>query len=70
MIRDLNCTEFQATVGLALYPLGFSLVPLITASFSEEFGRWPLYFYSGIGFTLMHVMIAEWVWPPVCARIC
>ncbi|KAF8966273.1 MFS polyamine transporter [Flammula alnicola] len=58
MIRDLNCTEFQATIGLSVYALGFGLVPLVTASFSEEFGRLPLYIVSGIGFLLMYMMVA------------
>ena len=58
MIRDLDCTELQATIGLSVYPLGFGLVPLVTASFSEEFGRLPLYIGSGLGFLLMCLMIA------------
>ncbi|OBZ74070.1 hypothetical protein A0H81_05937 [Grifola frondosa] len=58
MTRDLNATQFQATIGLSLYALGFGVTPLVTASFSEEFGRQPLYLYSGIGCLLMHVMIA------------
>lgn len=33
---------------------------LITASLSEEFGRNPLYLGSGLGFTLMFVMIAKY----------
>lgn len=58
MIRDLNCTEFQATIGLSTYTLGFAVVPLVSASFSEEFGRQPLYVGSAIGFALMHLMVA------------
>ncbi|CCM02601.1 uncharacterized protein FIBRA_04704 [Fibroporia radiculosa] len=58
MERDLNCTEFQATLGISLYALGFGIVPLVTASFSEEFGRQPLYFFSGIGFFLFTVAAA------------
>ncbi|KAH9849849.1 MFS general substrate transporter [Lenzites betulinus] len=58
MIRDLNATQFQATIGLSMYTLGFAVVPLFSASFSEEFGRQPLYFFSGIGCLLMHLMIA------------
>ncbi|KJA28007.1 hypothetical protein HYPSUDRAFT_51464 [Hypholoma sublateritium FD-334 SS-4] len=58
MMRDLNCTEFQATIGLSVYALGFGIIPLVTASFSEEFGRLPLYIGSGIGFLLMYMMIA------------
>lgn len=61
MMRDLHCTEFQATIGLSVYPLGFGLIPLVTASFSEEFGRQPLYIGSGIGFLLMLPMIALYV---------
>ncbi|KAF4576949.1 hypothetical protein EYR36_004933 [Pleurotus pulmonarius] len=53
MLRDLNCTDFQATVGLAVYPLGFGIVPLVTASWSEEFGRMPLYMGSAVGFCAM-----------------
>jgi MFS family permease len=58
MMRDLHCTEFQATIGLSVYPLGFGLIPLATASFSEEFGRLPLYIVSGLGFLLMCLMAA------------
>ncbi|GBE86348.1 MFS general substrate transporter [Sparassis latifolia] len=58
MMRDLNCTEFQATIGLSLYALGFGIVPLVSASFSEEFGRQPLYLWSGVGFVLMQIMTA------------
>jgi len=35
MTNDLNCTEFQATLGLSLYAIGFGIVPLISSSFSE-----------------------------------
>ncbi|KAJ6568250.1 MFS polyamine transporter [Mycena vulgaris] len=58
MTRDLNCTEFQATVGFIVYTLGFGLVPLVSSSFSEEFGRQPLYIGSAIGFTSMYLLIA------------
>ncbi|KAJ6616963.1 MFS polyamine transporter [Mycena sp. CBHHK59/15] len=58
MMRDLNCTNFQATVGLSVYTLGFGIVPLVTSSFSEEFGRQPLYIGSAIGFTCMYLLIA------------
>jgi len=61
MIRDLHCTEFQATAGLSVFTLGFGVVPLVTASFSEEFGRLPLYIVSGLGFLLMSPMIALYV---------
>ncbi|KIY44966.1 MFS general substrate transporter [Fistulina hepatica ATCC 64428] len=58
MINDLRATTMQATVGLTLYALGFALAPLVTASFSEEFGRQPLYVGSVIIFSLMNLMIA------------
>ncbi|KAG5651569.1 hypothetical protein H0H81_008217 [Sphagnurus paluster] len=58
MLRDLNCTPFQANVGLSVYALGFGVVPLVTASFSEEFGRHPLYLGSAVGFLLMYVVVA------------
>ncbi|KAJ7065360.1 MFS polyamine transporter [Mycena amicta] len=58
MMADLNCTDFQATVGLVVYTLGFGLLPLVSSSFSEEFGRQPLYIVSAIGFTLMYLVIA------------
>ncbi|KAJ3568994.1 hypothetical protein NP233_g5355 [Leucocoprinus birnbaumii] len=59
MIRDLNCTEFQATLGLSVYPIGLAIVPMFIAALSEEFGRWPLFFWSSIGFELCFVMIAK-----------
>lgn len=58
MERDLNCTKFQATLGVSLYALGFGIVPLVTASFSEEFGRQPLYLWSGVGFLLFTIATA------------
>ena len=61
MIRDLHCTELQATIGMSVFTLGFGVVPLVTSSFSEEFGRLPLYIVSGIGFFLMFPMIALYV---------
>lgn len=64
MMRDLNCTEFQATLGLSVYPLGFAVVPMFTAAFSEEFGRQPLYLWSTIGFVATFVMIALCVRSP------
>ncbi|KAF7289098.1 Drug transporter [Mycena chlorophos] len=58
MTTDLNCTELRATVGLSVYNLGFGLVPLVSSSLSEEFGRQPLYLASATGFTLMYLAIA------------
>ncbi|KAF8062206.1 MFS polyamine transporter [Lyophyllum atratum] len=58
MTRDLNCTQFQGLIGLSVYALGFGVVPLVTASFSEEFGRQPLYIGSFLGFFLMYMMVA------------
>ena len=61
MTRELNATQFQATIGLSMYTLGFAVVPLISTSFSEEFGRQPIYLVSGVGCLLFHVMIAVYV---------
>ncbi|KDQ19135.1 hypothetical protein BOTBODRAFT_52301 [Botryobasidium botryosum FD-172 SS1] len=58
MIRDLHCTTLQAGAALGLYALGFGVTPLITASFSEEFGRRPLYTYSAALFTIFFIPIA------------
>jgi predicted MFS family arabinose efflux permease len=58
MTRDLDCTLFQATIGLSMYALGVGLAPLVTSSFSEEFGRFLFYIISALMFTLTHVMIA------------
>ena len=59
MTKDLNCTEFQATIGLSMYTLGFAVTPLVTASFSEEFGRQPLYVVSAAGVALSHQSARE-----------
>ncbi|KZP11098.1 MFS general substrate transporter [Athelia psychrophila] len=58
MQRDLNCTSFQATIGLSVYCLGFAVIPLVSTSLSEEIGRRPLYIGSLIGHILMHLMVA------------
>ena len=59
MIPELNTTEFQATVGLSLCTLGFAVIPLVTSSFSEEFGRQPIYLVSCFGFAMMHLLVAR-----------
>lgn len=58
MMRDLNCTMFQATLGLSAYPLGSAIFPLILAPLSEEFGRQPLYIGATILMAAMHLGIA------------
>jgi MFS family permease len=58
MIEDLDCTLFQATLGFSVYTLGFAFAPLVTSSFSEEFGRFPFYIVSSFMFVLSEVMIA------------
>ncbi|KAJ8591031.1 MFS general substrate transporter [Rhizopogon salebrosus TDB-379] len=58
MMRDLDCTQFQATVALILSPVGFGMVPLITSSFTEEFGRLHIYIVSSFGFMVTQIMIA------------
>lgn len=58
MIRDLGCTSFQATMGLSMFALGVGLAPLVTSSFSEEFGRLLFYIISSVMFMLTEVMIA------------
>ncbi|KAG8932743.1 hypothetical protein FRC02_000644 [Tulasnella sp. 418] len=46
MIRDLGCSDLAAAAGVGIYPFGFGLAPLFLASFSEEFGRTPIYLIS------------------------
>ncbi|KAG1834348.1 major facilitator superfamily domain-containing protein [Suillus subluteus] len=58
MIRDLDCTLFQATLGFSVFTIGFALAPLVTSSFSEEFGRFPFYIVSSFMFVLSEVMMA------------
>jgi len=60
-MRDLNCTEFQATIGFSVFVLGMGIVPLVTTSFSEEFGRRPIYIASAVGLVLTSMMIALYV---------
>ena len=59
MTRDLDCTHFQAVLGLMTYVLAFALAPLVTSAFSEEYGRQPLYQASIVIFLAMHVAIAR-----------
>lgn len=58
MMRDLNCTQFQATLGLSLFIIGFAIVPLFTSPLSEEFGRRYLYVVCALVYTLCQVMTA------------
>lgn len=58
MERDLNCTSFQAAIGLGVYCLGFSVIPLVSAPISEELGRRPLYVVTVVCFALMNLACA------------
>lgn len=58
MTRDLHTTNFVATLGISTYTVGYAIVPLIISSFSEEFGRQPIYVISAAGFALSHVVVA------------
>ncbi|EJD07445.1 MFS general substrate transporter [Fomitiporia mediterranea MF3/22] len=58
MIRDLNCTQLQASVGLSVYALGFAVVPLVLAPLSEELGRQPLYVVTTFILLLSHIGVA------------
>lgn len=58
MARDLNCTQFQAIVGLLGLGVGFGVVPMVTTSLSEEFGRQPLYIGSVVGLISAYAMVA------------
>lgn len=58
MIKDLQCTESQAVIGLSIFVLGFAITPLFTAALSEELGRQPVYYTTITLFLAMHVMIA------------
>ncbi|KAH8831524.1 major facilitator superfamily domain-containing protein [Flagelloscypha sp. PMI_526] len=59
MVEDLSCSKSLVILAFAIFNLGFALTPLVTAAFSEEFGRNTLYFVSHVGFMLMFVMIAK-----------
>ncbi|KAF8713056.1 hypothetical protein AX14_013005 [Amanita brunnescens Koide BX004] len=58
MIPDLNCNYLQAVAGLSVFTLALGVVPLVTASLSEEFGRKPLFVTSSFVFLIMFIMIA------------
>ncbi|KAH0836438.1 major facilitator superfamily domain-containing protein [Lanmaoa asiatica] len=58
MLRDLHCTQFQATIALCVYPLGFALVPLFTTAFSEEVGRKPIYLVTAFASVLCYALAA------------
>ncbi|KAF8141955.1 major facilitator superfamily domain-containing protein [Boletus edulis] len=58
MVHDLHCTQFQATIALCVYPLGFALVPLFSTAFSEEVGRKPIYLVTAFASVLCYVLAA------------
>ena len=57
MISELNCSYLQAVAGLSVFTLALGVVPLVTASLSEELGRRPLYIISSSIFLIMFIMI-------------
>ncbi|KAK7458023.1 hypothetical protein VKT23_009931 [Stygiomarasmius scandens] len=58
MMRELNCTEEQAALGISMFCLGFALIPLWTSAFSEELGRRPLFIVCTTVFTAMYIVQA------------
>nr|CDI56200.1 related to multidrug resistant protein [Melanopsichium pennsylvanicum 4] len=56
MERELNITNHELSLlGIAIYPLGFSLPPLILAPLSEVFGRNPIYLVCHLCYTVLFV---------------
>ncbi|EIW79039.1 MFS general substrate transporter [Coniophora puteana RWD-64-598 SS2] len=58
MIRDLRCTQFEATLASAIFLLFVAIVPLFTSSFSEEFGRKPVYLATALFVFVFHIVTA------------
>ncbi|KAF9517815.1 hypothetical protein BS47DRAFT_1371244 [Hydnum rufescens UP504] len=58
MQRDLNTTVFQATLGLTTFIIGFAVSPLVLSSFSEEFGRRPMYLVTSAFFCVFFIPAA------------
>ncbi|WWC86939.1 uncharacterized protein L201_001819 [Kwoniella dendrophila CBS 6074] len=58
MMKDLDCTRFQASLGNGVYQFGFAFTPLVLAPLSEEFGRRWTYVIAVFVYLLMHVMMA------------
>ncbi|KAF9517811.1 hypothetical protein BS47DRAFT_1371243 [Hydnum rufescens UP504] len=58
MERDLTSTVLQVTAGLTTYTAGFGIAPLVLSSFSEEFGRRPMYLVCGHINCLRHEVTA------------
>lgn len=56
MERDLDITNHQLSLlGIAIYPLGFALPPLVLAPLSEVFGRNPMYIVCHLCYTVLFV---------------
>lgn len=58
MERDLNVTNHELSLlGIAIYPLGFSLPPLVLAPLSEVFGRNTVYLVCHFCYTILFLGI-------------
>ncbi|CDS00158.1 related to multidrug resistant protein [Sporisorium scitamineum] len=56
MERDLSITNHELSLlGIAIYPLGFALPPLVLAPLSEVFGRNPMYLVCHLCYTVLFV---------------
>uniref|UniRef100_V5EXJ7 Synaptic vesicle transporter SVOP and related transporter n=2 Tax=Kalmanozyma brasiliensis (strain GHG001) TaxID=1365824 RepID=V5EXJ7_KALBG len=56
MERDLGITDHELSLlGIAIYPLGFALPPLVLAPLSEVFGRNPMYLVCHLCYTVLFV---------------
>ncbi|KAF8320057.1 MFS general substrate transporter [Clavulina sp. PMI_390] len=58
MTASLHSSGETNALTLSMYALGFALAPLVLASFSEEFGRRPMYIVSSAVFTALYAGIA------------
>ncbi|GAC97838.1 multidrug transporter [Pseudozyma hubeiensis SY62] len=56
MERDLGITNHELSLlGIAIYPLGFALPPLVLAPLSEVFGRNPMYLVCHLCYTVLFI---------------
>ncbi|KAK4699960.1 hypothetical protein P7C70_g6294, partial [Phenoliferia sp. Uapishka_3] len=59
MKRELDCSSELASMGLAAFPLGFAVAPLVLAPFSEAYGRYWMYCITATLYTIFLIPIAR-----------
>jgi MFS family permease len=55
MMEQWHASQVAVTTGITSFCIGFGIFPMLLAPLSEIHGRYPVFFYTGIGYVAMQI---------------